>query len=104
MKLRNLAVLEQKITETQAEKTKLEQAWETAQNRLQLAKEEETKATANVFNAKNQLKKAARRRKKQRNSFYESLQQAQFCEEDMYRQAKMSEGERQTIRRRNRSI
>ncbi len=95
--IRNLAVLEQKITEAQAEKMKLQQAWETAQNGLQLAKEEETKATANVFNGKNQLQESSEKKEKAEKQFLQSLLQANFATEDMYRQAKMSERERQTL-------
>ena len=78
--IRNLAVLEQKITETQAEKTKLEQAWETAQNRLQLAKEEETKATANVFNAKNQLQESSEKKEKCGETVFTSIATCKFCD------------------------
>ena len=78
--IRNLAVLEQKITETQAEKMKLEQAWETAQNELQLAKEEETKATANVFNGKNQLKESSEKKEKCRETVFRSVATSKFCD------------------------
>lgn len=96
--IRILAVLEQKITEIKVLKTKLEQAWETAQKQLQTAKESETKASVNVANAKAQLAESSEKKNKAEKQFIEALAQADFSSEEMYRQAKMTEKDRQALK------
>ena len=59
---------------------KLEQAWETAQKQLQLAKEEETKATANVFNAKESITRKHREEGKSRETVFTIVATSQFCD------------------------
>jgi DNA repair protein SbcC/Rad50 len=96
--IRVLDVLEQKITEINALKIKLEQAWEIAQNQLQLAKEAETKATANVVNAKSQLEESSVKKERSEKQFLGALVQASFLTEDAYHEAKMDENKRQQLR------
>jgi DNA repair protein SbcC/Rad50 len=96
--IRVLAVLEQKITETKSLKMKLEKAWETAQNQLQLAREAETKATANMSNATSQLEESSSKKERSEKQFLEALLHADFSTEDIYHQAKMSEMDRQKLK------
>ena len=96
--MRNLSALEQKIVETIAIKMKLEQAWEKAQKQLQLSKEGLTAATANLINANNQLEESRIKKEKSELQFMDILHQAQFETEEMYRQAKMSERDRQQLK------
>jgi exonuclease SbcC len=96
--IRILAVLEQKIAETLAKKTKLERAWETAQKQLQLAKVGETKATADLSNARNQLEESTSKKERSETQFAELLVKANFSSEEAYHEAKMSEQERKQLK------
>ncbi len=96
--LRNLAVLEEKIAETAALKMKLEQAWEAVQKILQAAKETETKGKTNLENAYLQLKESGAKKEKAEQQFRNALQQAEFADEESYRQAKLSENERKQLK------
>jgi exonuclease SbcC len=96
--LRNLAALEEKIAETAALKMKLEQAWEAAQKILQEAKEADTKGKTNLENAYLQLKESSEKKAKAEQQFRDSLQQAQFSDEESYRQSKLNETERKQLK------
>lgn len=91
---RILGVLQQKISETQALKAKMEQNWETSQTQLQQAKEADTKAAVNLTAAKNQLAESSAKKSKSETQFLEELQRAHFPDEQAYREAKMSEMDR----------
>lgn len=96
--IRILAVLEQKISETERMKVQLEQAWEAAQKHLQQAKDEETKAVANVANAKTQLEESISKKERAEKQFLDALVQADFLTEDAYRNAKMPEATRKQLK------
>lgn len=89
-----LAELNKKITETNSIKTKLENAWEQAQQQLQLAKEDVAKATVNVSSMKEQLKECSLKKENSEQQFLAALLQASFSTEDNYRKAKMLENAR----------
>lgn len=89
--LRNLFELKNKIAEIQAYKKALEQAWKTAQEQLQAAQSAQVKAKANWENAGGQLNESIEKKEKAERQFIEALKQAQFVDEESYRQAKMAD-------------
>lgn len=89
--LRNLFELKNKIAEIQAYKKALEQAWKTAQEQLQTAQSAQVKAKANWENAEGQLNESIEKKEKAEQQFIEALKQAEFVDEESYRQAKMSD-------------
>lgn len=96
--IRILSVLEQKISETQTLKLKLENAWESAGKQYQLAKENEAKATVHVSNAIKHLDESNAKKNRAEKQFQEALIHGDFASEDEYRKAKMSEPERQQLK------
>ncbi len=96
--LRELTVLEEEIRELKAVKDALAKAWETAQERLQTAKNEETRAKTNLENATLQLRENRTKKEKVEQQFIDALQQAQFSDEDSYRQAKMTDDVRKQLK------
>jgi DNA repair protein SbcC/Rad50 len=96
--IRTLTVLEQKIAATEAIKVRLERAWDAAQNQLQLARDAETKATTNLTNAIKQLEESSFKKEKSEKEFSEALLNASFTTEGAYRQAKISEMDRQKLK------
>lgn len=89
--LRKLTIIQEEIRALQATKDALERAWKAAQEQLQTAKNEETKTKANLENAKSQLSENRTKKDKAELQFVDALLQAQFSDEDSYRQAKMTE-------------
>ncbi|MCQ6279659.1 AAA family ATPase [Bacillus sp. EB600] len=92
--IRILTLLEQKIAETQAQKTRMERAWETAQKLLQSAKVAETKAAADLLNARKQLEESNNKKEKSETEFAQLLVNAHFSSEEAYHGAKLPEQER----------
>ncbi len=97
--VRVLSVLEQKIVETKALQTKLEKEWEDAQNQLQLAKEAETKARTEEASAKSQVEESIQKTEKAEKQFIDALEKAGFSSEELYRQAKLQEADRQQLKK-----
>ena len=96
--LRELTVLQEEIRELKAVKDALAKAWETAQEQLQTAKNEETRAKTNLENATLQLRENRTKKEKVEQQFIDALQQAQFSDEDSYRQAKMTDDVRKQLK------
>ena len=76
----------------------MEQAWETAQKLLQSAKVAETKATADLINARKQLEESNTKKEKSETEFTQSLVNAHFSSEEAYHEAKLSEQERSRLK------
>ncbi|WML53135.1 SMC family ATPase [Neobacillus sp. PS3-12] len=96
--IRTLAELNRKITEINNLKNKLENAWEQAQKQLQLAKETVAKASVNVSGMKEQLEESSLKKENSEQQFLGALLQANFSAEDDYRNAKMLENARITLK------
>ncbi|QKY68656.1 AAA family ATPase [Lentibacillus sp. CBA3610] len=96
--VRTLAELEKQIKETTDQKAKLEKAWEDAQTKLQQAKEEQAKATADLTNKQKQLEETTGKRKKAAREFEASLDNAGFESEEAYQQAKIPAAEREKLK------
>jgi DNA repair protein SbcC/Rad50 len=96
--IRTLTDLEQKIKDTEAIKARLEKAWDAAQSQLQQARDAETKATTNLANAIKQLEESRFKKEKSEKEFSEALLNASFTTESAYRQAKMTEMDRQKLK------
>lgn len=97
--VRVLSVLEEKIKDMEKERIQLEKSWEDAQTRLQKAKEDQTKITANLSHANKQLEEAEEKRKKAEHQFMEAISKAAFDSEQAYHEAKMQEDERQKLKK-----
>jgi DNA repair protein SbcC/Rad50 len=96
--IRNLAALQEKITESQKRREKLEKDWEAAQKQLQNSKEEETKASAYYAGAHTQLKESTEKKERSESQFTSEWKNAQFDSEEDYLSAKMSESVRQQLK------
>ncbi|MBU9710527.1 AAA family ATPase [Evansella tamaricis] len=96
--IRELTTLNEKINEAQERKRKLEKAWEDAQEQLTVTKEEATKKTADVVNAKSRLAECIDKRKQAERHFNEALQDASFPSKEAYEQAKMPKADREQLK------
>src|SRR5699024_6421913 len=96
--VRELSVLEKQIHETTEFKQKLEQAWETAQNKLQQAKEEQTKARTNNEQADKQLGETKIKKEQAEKQFGEALAATGFSSVEAYQEAKLPETEQQQLK------
>jgi DNA repair protein SbcC/Rad50 len=96
--IRVLAVLEEKIAETQKRKEKLEKDWEAAQKQLQQATKAEAESAAFHLSAQKQLKESKEKLKRSEAEFSLELQKAQFTSEDEYLRAKISDSERKLLK------
>ncbi|MEH7111154.1 AAA family ATPase [Neobacillus niacini] len=96
--IRNLTALQEKITEAQHQKEKLERDWETAQKQLQITKEEETKTSAYFVSAHTQLQESTEKKERSEAQFVSEWQNALFASEDDYIRAKMSDTARHQLK------
>lgn len=96
--VRVLANLEQQIKETTAHKSKLEKAWDAAQQTLQKRRDEQTKAASDMISAKKQLAETKVKREQYEKQFSEALANAGFAMENAYQQAKLPESGRQKLK------
>ncbi|MEW9674828.1 SMC family ATPase [Lentibacillus sp. L22] len=93
-----LTELKKQIKTTEQRKSKLEQAWETAQKQLQQAKEAQTKAASNSEHANKQLAETTAKLEQAEQRFYQALDTTGFSTEEAYQRAKRSDQERQDLR------
>lgn len=97
--MRSLPALERRLAETEAEKTRLEQAWRLAQERFQQARERQAAAAAALAGAEKQLAESRGRLERAAADFREELARAGFSEETAYREAKLADEERAELKR-----
>ncbi|SFA83521.1 exonuclease SbcC [Lentibacillus halodurans] len=106
--VQTVAALEKQIESIELHKTKLEKAWDDAQQQLNQAKELSTKAGADLKHAQKQLNETKEKRTKAEQQFQQALSEAKFETEEAYHTAKMPAAERQkwkdTIRRFNENL
>src|SRR5690606_22283235 len=96
--LRNLSVLEKKIQNEKSLKTQLAEAWETAQQQLQEAKERQATAVITVKNTKEAAEEIKLKKEKAEQQFKEALQKSDFDTEEAYQQAKLSEQQQAALK------
>lgn len=89
--VRILAVLEERISETENMKQKLEKEWKDAQENLQMAKEKQTTAMANYSHASKQVEESDKKRDDAKERFRLNITKAGFATEEAYRSAKMDD-------------
>ncbi|HET7521737.1 MAG TPA: SMC family ATPase, partial [Bacillales bacterium] len=97
--LRFLGQLQKRLNETEQMKQQLEKQWKDAQEHYQKAKEEAARAQADRVNADKQQEEAVRRSARAERQFEEELQKAGFADEADYRQAKMAEPDRISLKK-----
>mgnify|MGYP001217447467 CR=1 FL=1 len=97
--IRSLETLERRLTEATAEKTKLDTAWRAAQEQFQQARERQAAAAASLTGAEAQLAEARARSEQLDAEFRSELGATGFDSEEAYRQAKLSDSERELIKR-----
>ncbi|GGA79995.1 AAA family ATPase [Ornithinibacillus halotolerans] len=98
VEVRALSELEKQIRESENQKMLLEKAWEEAQKAFQTAKDEMTKAESNLGHATKQLAETKAKLEHADEEFQAALTKAGFSSEEVYKEAKLSEGERQTLK------
>lgn len=96
--IRSLTTLQQKITEVQDRKEKLERDWNIAQKELQNTKEEETKASAYFSSAQTQFNESSEKKERSVTQFTLEWKNAQFSSEEDYLSSKMSDTARQQLK------
>ena len=96
---RSLEALERRMTETEAEKARLDDAWRAAQEALQRARGQHAAAEANLDSAAKQLEEAQSRHERARADFLAGLEKAGFPDEEAYQAAKMPEEARMALKR-----
>lgn len=96
--LTNLHDLEKKINSVRKKKDILENAWETAQKQLELAKEVFTKAEANVKHLKKQQDEIDAKVEKTEELFLGKLKEENFNDVAEYQAAKLSEEDQQVMK------
>jgi exonuclease SbcC len=96
---RSLDALQQRMTETETSKTRLDNAWRQAQAQLQQARERQAAAAANVDSSAKQLEEARRRLEQVQAEFRTGLEKAGFRTEEAYQAAKMPEEDRLALKR-----
>ncbi|HLS07928.1 SbcC/MukB-like Walker B domain-containing protein, partial [Lentibacillus sp.] len=96
--VRILSELEKQIKQTSDLKAQLEKTWEDAQVKLQEAKDEQTKATADLTNKRKQLDDISSKREKAVAEFKAALTNAGFESEEAYQQAKIPLAEREKLK------
>ena len=89
--LRSLDALLRQKNEAEAEKRRLETAWQAAQERLRLAGEQRAAAEANAAAAEAQLAEAREKRERAAADFRSALAQAGFAAEEEYERAKLAD-------------
>ncbi|MFD1360107.1 AAA family ATPase [Lentibacillus salinarum] len=96
--VRVLSELEKQINETSNHKSRLEKMWENAQTRLQQAKEEQTKAAANLTNAETQRSETNSKREKAETAFKAAFEDAGFSSEEVYHEAKIPAADQKKLK------
>ncbi|MEK3933800.1 SMC family ATPase [Sporosarcina sp. FSL W7-1349] len=96
--MRELNVLQQRITETENLKSKLDGAWQKVQEIREAAKERLVAAQSSVVHAKGSLKESIEKKEMVWKRFKEALQSSDFPTEAAYREAKMQEADRQQLK------
>ncbi|MBO1003630.1 AAA family ATPase [Pseudogracilibacillus auburnensis] len=97
--IQDLQQLQLKITETETLKNKLDKQWKEIQAQLQQADKTYTTAQVNVAHAKIELEKIKTIVQQVEALFKERLKEAQFSDEQMYKQAKLSVHERERLKK-----
>ncbi|WKA51393.1 SMC family ATPase [Planococcus liqunii] len=92
--VRVLSVLEEKISEAEAEKRKLERLWESIQQELQRAKEQFTAASVSAKHAATTAEEIAQKKENAQQQWSDALQKSDFSSEQAYQEAKLKEQER----------
>jgi exonuclease SbcC len=96
--IRSLEALRRRISETEAERDRLEAAWKRAQEAYRLAGERLAAAKSQLDGAERQLAEARGKREKAEAEFRSELAKAGFPSEEDYRRAKMPEADREALR------
>jgi len=96
--VRIFSELEKQISACKKQKKDLEEAWEKAQNDLQVAKDEQTTATSNIVHAQKTLEEAISKREEADKQFQQVLQDASFSTVDSYQAAKMEAHDQQMLK------
>ncbi|MER2089596.1 MAG: AAA family ATPase [Sporosarcina sp.] len=96
--VRILSILRQRIAETEKSKTELDHAWETVQKvREQVVQQLTTEKSAEAH-ARKSLEEVEVKRGLAENRFKEALQQSAFPTEVAYRESKMTEADRSSLK------
>ncbi|MFD2046538.1 AAA family ATPase [Ornithinibacillus salinisoli] len=96
--VRVLSKLEQEISETDQRKKLLDKSWEDAQKTLEQAKETGMKVTSNLTHAEKQLEETKVKAVRAEKEFQLELDNASFESEEIYRQAKIPERDRNSLK------
>ncbi len=96
--VRVLVILQQKIAETEQKKVQLDRAWETVQKLREEAVQQLAIAKSSEMHAGKSLEEIVEKRSHAENRFKEALKESAFPTEEAYREAKMKEADRNSLK------
>ncbi|WP_284139575.1 SMC family ATPase [Virgibacillus sp. LDC-1] len=94
----NLSILQERIRETEMKQAQLEVAWTKAQEQLNYANNELTKAKTNLSNAEKQLEETKIKHRQVVLQFTQEIEKSGFPSEEAYFEAKLDEATRQHLK------
>lgn len=97
--LQDLIALKNQIKITETEKLKLEKRWEDVQEQLKKADKANTEAQLNLVHGKNQFEEVQAIVQKVEKTFQQYLHEANFENEEMYKQAKMTSADLEVLKK-----